>query len=191
MLFKYYIFIIFFKFDGSHPELSIYNRFLRIRTSTDSIDLFGFSVAHIDISEHTHIWRHLPFHKTSGKRHWCVPFGPFSLALLSRRGFSSLKASRRIRKDNPSRVPIVSPFSLLFFSFSFSCILFYGAQCKLPKDWKQHGQPCVLRASGRWIIIVSCLTQPRPHVMWPLLLRVRPRKAQIAKNNIVGWRGRK
>jgi len=52
---------------------------------------------------------------------------------------------------------------------------------------------CVLRASGRRIIIVSCLTQPRPHVMWSLSilslslslsLGGRPRKAQIAKNNI-------
>lgn len=138
---------------------------------------------HISIAgEHTH--SHMTYITCHFTRHLARGIDAFFLVHLSRAAFAPwILFSESV--SNPKRQSIASPYGPPSpYPPSSPCVLFYGAQCKLPKDWKQHGQPCVLRASGRWIIIVSCLTQPRPHVMRPPLSRARPRKAQIAKNNI-------
>lgn len=101
------------------------------------------------------IWQEVPF--------WA--FYPYLSLSPSRRGSSSPKTSRRIRKDNP---PLLSPTPS-------SCILFYGARCKLPKDWKSSSACCAPPGDE---LLLSRASRSRG------LSRARPRKAQIAKNNI-------
>lgn len=101
-------------------------------------------------------------HETSGRDGRRVSFG-CHFALLSRRFSLFPESVSPIRKDNPPWVPIVSPSSS---SPSLSSspparVLFYGALCKLLKDWKQHGLCArALRAARLRAVNYYCLV---PH----------------------------
>jgi len=84
-------------------------------------DTFGFGVTHIDSHG-----KYMQSHMTSLDIWQDVLtrfFWTTSITLLSRRGFSSPKASRRIRKDNPSRVSMaLLPPRLLLHAFYFMAL---------------------------------------------------------------------
>lgn len=120
-----------------------------------------------------------------------TPF-PTPSACRSRRFFARCESLPRkrlggVRKDNPPRVPTVSPSPSHPASPSrTACVLFYGTLCKLPKDWKQHGfsaGPACCAPPGDELLL-SRASRSRGLTLCGLSLLARPRKAQIAKNNI-------
>jgi len=168
----------------------------RISKSLESLEfLFRLELGwHVSITgERTHTWRDVTSHLTEhlARRLTLYSFfsfflfAPFSLALLSRRDSFSPNASRRIRKDNPPRVN--PPFALCAFYFTTLC-----ANCR--RIGNSTGSPACCAPPGDELLL-SRASRSRVRTLCGLSSPsrgTRPRKVQIAKNNIaLGWRGRK
>lgn len=108
---------------------------------------------HTRARAHAHIWCHLPFHKTSGKKHWRIRFGPH----LSRcfRAVNSLPRKRLAGSEKTihreSMVPLLLPpllLLLLLRAFYFTAL---SVNCR--RIGSSTGSPACCAPSGDELLL--------------------------------------
>lgn len=114
----------------------------------DSVDSFGFGVTHIDSRRiHTCVTSLATLHETSGRRYRRVLFWALYLSLFLSRCLRAVDPLPRKRlagfEKTIHRGSSPSPPS--------SCVLFYGARCKLPKS--STGSPACCAPPGDELLL--------------------------------------